>query len=340
MPTTLETSGAVRDAAATPAILLAGAGEIAAEYVKALRVAGVDPGRIRVVGRSVESCARFARESGVPCVPGGTAALSTVPVPDAAIVAVSHLSLYETALALLDGGCRFVLLEKPGALERRHLEQLDARARDTGAAVFMALNRRFFPSVDLARRIIAEDGGLLSCFFDFTEVEAQVLAAAAAKQWTPDVLRKLGIVNSLHVIDLFLHLAGMPREWQQYRDGGLSWHPGASRFAGAGVTDRNVVFSYLATWDGAGRWGVELTTPQRKLVLRPLESVACQVKGSFAVEALSVAPEPTGLKPGFLAQAGAFLAAAAGGPVDSRLCTLADALAHVDIVQRIIGYES
>jgi hypothetical protein len=170
--------------------------------------------------------------------------------------------------------------------------------------------------------------------FDFTEIEARVLAERDSGTVTDAVLARWGVVNSLHVIDLVLHLAGRPAEWSSTRHGALPWHPAGAVFAGSGTTDRDVPFAYLSTWSGAGRWGIELTTAARKLFLRPLEELSQQQLGSFAMEPVELEPEE--LKAGLSAQVEAFLR---GGP-DERLCPLEQAVAHLEIAEQIFGYEA
>ena len=63
-----------------------------------------------------------------------------------------------------------------------------------------------------------------------------------------------------HVVDLAFYLCGKPDEISCYTTGGLNWHSAASVFAGAGITKKNVLFSYNANWGAPGRWGVEIMT--------------------------------------------------------------------------------
>lgn len=321
-------------------ILLLGTGEMAAEYVKVLFQHGMGAKDINVVGRSRARAEEFAQKFGVLCHWGGTSVLSGIPVCKIAIVAVGPLQLPETALALLERGCQYILLEKPGALYESQLKEVQAAATQQDARIFIAFNRRFYPSVDAVRRMIDEDGGLLSCNFDFTEIEDLVLREKENKNLPEEVLHRWGIVNSIHVIDLFLHLAGIPSSWLHRQGGSLAWHPRSAVFCGSGITNKKVFFSYLSTWNGAGRWGVELTTPCRKLILRPLETLVVQHKGSFQLEAASLPREPAGLKAGFHGQVEALLGCSGGGAGDPRLCPIEEAISHFEVAAKIFGYDS
>ena len=242
------------------------------------------------------------------------------------------------AKVLIERGSRYILIEKPGALYKSQLEELEALAKQKSTRAFVAFNRRFFPSVDAVRTIIEEDGGLLSCHFDFTELENLVLREKETKHLPDEVLQRWGIVNSFHVIDLFLNLAGRPSDWKSFRIGSLPWHPKGATFSGAGITEKNVLFSYLSTWNGAGRWGLELTTPRRKMILRPLEALSIQKRATFKLEDVRLPEEPQELKPGFLHQVKAFLLSSSGSPADSRLCSVTQAIKHFAVAEKILGY--
>jgi hypothetical protein len=90
--------------------------------------------------------------------------------------------------------------------------------------------------------------------------------------------------------------------------GSLAWHPGGSRFAGAGKTATGALFSYLANWESAGRWGVEICTPASRLILKPLEKLQVQSRGRFDIVEVALDSDlDLRFKPGLYRQARAFL---------------------------------
>lgn len=301
----------------SPEIVVAGAGRMAEEHLKALLAAGIQPAEIAVAARRRERAEMLAARYGVAGVGLADASASC------AIVAVSENALVPVARMLVDRGAERVLVEKPGALTSYELASL-------AGDVHVAYNRRFYPSVARARELVEADGGPIALSFDFTEVEARVLAAGHP----PETLARWGIANSSHVIDLAFHLAGDPVELHHERAGSLPWHPVGARFAGSGTTGQGALFSYLATWDGAGRWSVEVTTRERRLVLRPLEVLQQQLRGSFGLEPVAVAAEREGVKPGFAGQLAAFL-----GGEDARLCRLDEAVQRIRLAEQILGYD-
>ena len=259
----------------------------------------------QTIGRGAESAAAFEAETGASCRPGGIiAALEAVgSAPHAAIIAIDIPELCATARALMDAGCRRILLEKPGGLDGGEIESLANAAKAAGADIRLAYNRRFYGSILAAREGLMEDGGATSMVFDFTE-NADAIAALG---YPHAVLDNWLLANSTHVIDTAFHLAGEPVEWTARVGGKLDWHPRAARFAGHGVTARNVQFAYSADWDAPGRWSIEIASRKRRFVLRQMEQLQVQTRGNFALEPSAVDALDSAFKPGLHRQTRAFL---------------------------------
>jgi hypothetical protein len=75
-----------------------------------------------------------------------------------------------------------------------------------------------------------------------------------------------------------LRVGGTPVELATFTAGAFAWHPAASAFAGAGRTDRDVLFSYHSNWAAPGRWGLEVLTSKHRLIFRPLRVAADHAK--------------------------------------------------------------
>jgi predicted dehydrogenase len=262
---------------------MVGAGDMGWEYYKVLQDLKCD---VTVVGRGEEKLARFgAQASGNRSVAGGIESfLDRNRDPfDHAIVAVGVRELAPVTMRLLDAGFRSILLEKPGGLNELELVALAGRATVASASVFIAYNRRHYESVQEAKRRIADDGGLLSMHFEFTEwthmIEPLPVAAEVKRQWL--------FGNSSHVLDLAFHFGGIPSELACYANPGVTWHDNAV-FSGGGRTDQGVLFSYHANWLSAGRWGLELLTRESRLILRPLEELRVQKRGTLEAVKLAI----------------------------------------------------
>ena len=314
-----------------PSVWLVGAGSMAVDYAKVLQALDVPT---LVIGRGNVSAQTFSEKAGLPVHSGGLDSfLSGAPrLPEAAIVAVGVEGLAATARRLLEYGVRRILVEKPGALHYHEIRELAAVATAQSAEVLIAYNRRMYASTLHAQRLIAEDGGVQSMHFEFTEwghvIEGLNKADGVKSAWL------LG--NSTHVIDLALYLGGIPVEMHCYTSGSLDWHPSSAVFAGAGRTDRGVLFSYQANWASPGRWGVEVLTSNYRFVFRPMESLQIIRKGSVAVEPVLLNDQlDKAFKPGLYEQVNRFLHRRPDG-----LCTLEEQLVHWPLYTRIAGYDT
>ena len=301
---------------------------MAQDYARVLGALDID---FEVIGRGVKSSEQFEKVTGQVVRTGGVVdALRSLRAPDFAIVAVGVEDLSSTATELVRGGVSRIMIEKPGGVDLEQIETLYQVVTDHNASVVVGYNRRFYGSVQQAREYISEDGGLLSAHFEFTErshlIESLPVGSVVKERWV------LG--NSSHVIDLAFHLIGCPVDWRCWHAGSLDWHSSAARFAGSGVTDRQVMFSYFADWQAPGRWGIDLMTSQRRLVLRPME--ALQVIPLGAMKAERVDP-PDGLdsefKPGLYRQTAAFLK-----EENNFFCTLQDQVENSRLYSRMAGY--
>ena len=188
------------------------------------------------------------------------------------IVATGVENLYETTKILLDYGVKNILIEKPGALYDWQFKKLNSLAKEKNANTFIAYNRRFYASVLKAKEIIEQDGGVLSFNFEFTEWSHQIEELTKAE----GVKERWFLANSTHVVDLAFFLGGKPKEIYSFSSGGLSWHPSASNFCGAGVSETDALFNYHANWESAGRWSLEVLTKKRRLIFRPMEKLQIQ----------------------------------------------------------------
>jgi predicted dehydrogenase len=287
-----------------PQLALVGAGAIAIEYARVLDDQDVS---FLAIGRGAKSCETFTAATGHNARPGGLQSFLAdgAALPSTAIVCVSVEELAPVCLLLLANGVSRILLEKPGGNTLGEIQAVSTAAESVGAEVFLAYNRRFYASTRLARQMIVEDGGLISLTFEFTEwahdVEALDRPPAVKQNWF--------LANSSHVSDLAFFLGGLPLRFCAETTGTFSWHPSGTIFVGAGVTQTGALFSYHANWDSAGRWGVELSTSARRLILRPMERLHQTRRGTVAVEEVPLPDDlDTRFKPGLYRQVQAFLA--------------------------------
>lgn len=263
--------------------LVVGTGNIAAEYCKILLDMGINPD---VVGRDNDKAIKFGKENGVRASGGGLEnyLASTIEKYDCAIVATDVMSLSSNTSALIRHGVKRILVEKPAGMNRAEIQDICKLSEDNRAAVYVAYNRRFFSSTEKALEIIREDGGVKSYNFEFTEwahiIEALPTPAPIKEAWF--------LANSTHVVDLAFFLGGEPVEMKSFVTGSLQWHKGGCIYAGAGISDKNALFSYQANWSAPGRWAVEILTSKHRLYFKPMEKLAVQNIGSVAVNFIEI----------------------------------------------------
>lgn len=310
-------------------IWLVGAGQMARDYIKVLEA---QQRSYTVIGRGDESASLCEEKAGCSVVRGGLKSfLASNPQPcGQAIVAVNADLLANTTLQLIDNGVKKILVEKPGGLNVSEIKAINDAAEINGTEVFVAYNRRCYASVLKAKQLIAEDGGVTSFMFEFTELSSQISGLGHKKQ----IKEKWFLANSTHAVDLAFYLGGKPVQIECFSKGGLDWHPSASIFAGVGVSENGALFSYMSNWESAGRWGVEVCTRKHRLIFRPMEKLQVQELGKFTADFIELGHTmDLDYKPGLYLQVEHFL-----NDNNSELCTIQDQLDHMGLYNKIANY--
>ena len=309
-------------------IWIIGAGGIGIEYAKVLAALKKS---FLTIGRGHDKAQIFRETTGKEVVEGGLEKyLQTMPtVAKFAIITVNVQYLASTTISLMKYGVKNIFCEKPGFNDPSEMEDVIAVAKETGAKVYYAYNRRFFTSVLKAEDILKEDGGMTSMNFEFTEWGHVI----ENTEHPVEVKRNWMTANSSHVIDLAFFMGGEPVQMSSYTAGELNWHK-PSCFVGAGVTKKGVLFNYQANWNSPGRWAVEIQTPRHRIYLRPMEQLQLQDKGSVKVYPVDIDDHlDKEFKPGFYLETKAFLE----GDF-CRLCSLDEQYLHIKtIYNRILG---
>jgi predicted dehydrogenase len=311
-------------------VLLIGAGLLSLDYAKVLQDQQI---LFKVVGRGIENVEKY-RECfpNVDCFHGGIENyLLSHPTPTHAIVVVGVSELYHVTSLLLSLGVQNILLEKPGSLYQDHINHLFQLQTETNAFVVVGYNRRFYQSVENAKNIIQEDGGLISCFFEFTDWTH----VTESEGYNKETLAKWVLAHSTHVIDLAFYLCGTPKVWHSIVSGDhVKWHPSGSMFVGCGVTEKGIHFAYHSNWNSPGRWSMEFLTERHRLYFRPMEKLQLQTKRTVKVEEYiaDYSIDET-YKPGLFNQVKAFFA-----KDTANLCSLEEHCNHFPFYEKIAGY--
>ena len=310
-------------------VWLVGAGPMAQEYVKVLNNIGLD---YLIIGRSESSANQIRSMTESEVIEGGYEKfLSTNPdCPQFAIVCLQVHQLADCAVALLQYGIKNILLEKPAGNSKDEILVLAELEKKYSANLFVAYNRRFYSSVYKAKEIIEQDGGLSSCHFEFTEWWHKIKDLNKPAE----VFDKWLIGNSSHVIDMAFHLIGSPKEISCYSSGSVEHHNKSGVFVGSGISESNVLFSYIADWSAPGRWSIELLTPKHRIILKPLEEVKVIKLGTVNEEAVVIDDVlDKKFKPGLYKQTMAFI------NLDTTiLCTMREQAKNIETYYKIANY--
>ncbi len=304
-------------------IVLLGAGPMAIDYAKVLTALGVD---YVCTGRGEASAEAFYKATGKKVITGGLDHIPKAAGNAAAIVALPVPQLAGATRQLLVCGYRKILVEKPAGLDAQDIRTLAADAGES-AGIYVAYNRRFYASVIAARRLIAEDGGVLSWHVDFSELESRLLIP----QNTTQMLANWFYANASHMLDLAFYLGGEPQALQATVAGELTWHKPAA-FTGHGRTHSDALFTWHADWRGPGRWGLDLRTRKRRLLFQPLEELSEQGLSGFGLKPVALDDIDKRFKPGLYRQVEAFLQ---GASERLPLLTLADHARRLDVFEAI-----
>lgn len=313
------------------AATVVGYGGMGRHYLRALRALRV--GRIRVCSRSAGPLEELRGMEGVEILAGGFEQLTdSFEADELGIVAVPTDFLCKAARALAAAGCRRLLIEKPVSLWANEIERLDEELKHRGVDAVCAYNRLAYPSFyELAARV-AQEGGIRSLTYAFTEI----IKKDWSERFSALELSRWGIANSLHVIGMAHGLIGGPKSWSGYREGALSWHPAGAVFVGSGISVKGIPFTYHADWGSTGRWAIEAHTNHSSYRLCPLEELRVRRSPAAEWEPVEVTVFALEVKSGLLEQAAGMLSAPLRRSL--RLVSLEEAAALTRYGEQLFGY--
>ena len=310
-------------------IYVMGAGFMAKEYLSAIKELNLEA---CAVSASSQSADAIKNQFGYDCYSGGYKKFTIKPdATDTAIICTPIEMLAECTKHLIKQGFKSILLEKPGALNIEDLHNLEKLARSKNCRVLIAYNRRFFSSVMRLREILKSEK-LLAVDFEITEWTHLI----NPDDYSQESLARWFISNTSHVTDLAFNIAGTPDELSCYTTGKLPWHSSSSRFSGSGRTGDNVLITYKGFWDAPGRWSLEFITNENRYILRPMEKLYCQKKGSIEIVEIDDIDysDDEICKPGVLKMLNSFLA-----NEDNKFCSLTEQINRFEIYYKMARYD-
>jgi len=275
-------------------IVLIGAGYMAEEYIKVLKMTNITNMNIVVIGNRQENCDRLTKEYNIKTYFGGLESNLNVLDTTEYVIIASPVNLLTVHLELvINKNIKNILIEKPAGLNINKLVDLSIEAENKNINVYVAYNRRFYNSVIIAKELIEEDGGPVLFNMDISEM----LHTINIDKYDAAVLDNWLLSNTSHVIDLAIYLCGRPVTIKCHTQKGLEWNRNKNAiYAGSGITNRDCLFSYQGNWTGAGRWSLEIFTKNYTFLFCPLEELQIRKRGTVNFIKSNVPLEST--KPG------------------------------------------
>jgi predicted dehydrogenase len=315
-------------------ILILGGGKMGKEFSKALLAMNIH--NFTIITANGVTATECQSAFGCKIMNGGYKAdVLKGDVYDLVIIATPVHELIPAVRHVISCGNTNILVEKPCSVYLSELRALASEVENRGASrVRVGYNRRTYPNLWKLKELVKTDGGITSCRYTFTEL----LHTIIFNNNHPDAYERWGITNSLHVISTAHFLIGIPKKLSRHLMGGLSWHPSASRFVGAGITEKDILFSYHADWDSAGRWGIEIMTPKNAYRLVPLEKLFRCAKGSFDWELVETTSAFPNVKQGIAEEVAIMLCPEMEKTIP--LVTLHEAAEYTELADQIFGYNS
>ena len=309
-------------------LILIGAGAMALEYAKVLNNLGYE---YDVIGRGEVSANNFKKIVGKEVYLGGLENNKNLFNSYTIVInAVNIESLYSTTLFLINMNVKKILIEKPGSLCKEELNHLFKLSQANNIEVFIAYNRRFYNSIRKAIEIIKVDGGLKACNFEFTEYSNKIQFS----KYHSSVKAKWLLANSSHVIDTVLYICGFPEKINTFiRKGDINWHNSGAGFCGSGISKKGVFFTYMSNWDCPGRWGIELITSERRILLSPMEKIKQKFSNEEYKDIIIKNSDDINFKPGITKLLKNFLI-----KDEKIMCKLEEQIINIDIYNKMAAY--
>ena len=246
-------------------VIILGSGNISKKYAEALFQMKISD--VTIVSKT-SSSEKLAKHYGFKSLIGGYENnLKNIPKSDLAIIALPVNLLLHASRTLLELGHNNLLIEKPASLYYKELEHLHKKY--PRKKIHVAYNRILYPNLHKLKKLVLDEGGILSCKFSITE-QINRFKISSNNLY---VYKRLGIANTLHVISMVVELIGYPKKLHAFQSGKIKWHQSGSIFVGSGITNQNIPFSYHGNWNTPGGWGIEILTKKRRYLLTPLEKL-------------------------------------------------------------------
>jgi len=243
-------------------ILLIGAGKMGKNYASALSILGAK--NVSVISRTKSKMRQICEQYGFTPIFGNYKEIfPKIEKFDLVIVASSVDLTVPIVKEAIKNGQTNILLEKPGSIYKKDLEKLKKIGK--GKRLRIGYNRILYPNIRKLKEILKNET-ITSCKFSITEDPNRI---PLKKKEFAHLHKRRGIHATGHVLSLVIELIGKPKKMTNFQSGNFQWHPSGSIFVGAGISERNIPFSYHGDWNSKGGWGIEILTKKCAYKIEP-----------------------------------------------------------------------
>jgi predicted dehydrogenase len=245
-------------------VCIIGAGKMARLHIGTLKgMAGVSIEGIS--SRSSASGQKLAAEFGIKKAYTDWEQMLRELKPDAVIVAVTHSVVFELYKKLLTYGIP-CLLEKPAGYSVEQTTELVRLAEAHSCFNMVAVNRRFFNTVQQALLEVLHQGPLRGIVVETNDPIANYRSRLEFDKWVYD---EWIYGNSIHAIDLFRMAAGEVKE--VHAIGKSIMEPYGDHFSALIEFEDGTMGTFVAHYNSGGGFGIKLYGEGVSATLIPLE---------------------------------------------------------------------
>jgi predicted dehydrogenase len=248
--------------------------------------------------------------------------------PDVVIVAVPILETFGVLREVWNYPWTCIV-EKPAGYNLSEAQMILGESRSCPGATFLALNRRYYESVQGAKDLLShQDGPKFIQVYDQHDTEVAREAGAPMA-----VLANWHFANAIHTVDLANFFAsGVIESVTSSR-----WTLGSKSF----VVEASVDYSsgdriaYTSYWNTPQNWSLSISTSETRALLSPLEELQTQAKGNRLPTRTDLEGKDKIFKPGLFGLVENLTSYLQGKP--SEMVSLEESLESMNLVERIFG---
>ena len=248
--------------------------------------------------------------------------------PDIVVVAVPILETFGVLREVWNYPWTCIV-EKPAGYNLNEAQMILEESRSSLGQTFLALNRRYYESVQVAKDLLSNQDGprfIQLCDQHDTEVARDAGVPTA-------VLANWHFANAIHTVDLanFFASGDIESVTSSY------WQSGSNSF----VVEASLDYSsgdriaYTSYWNTPQNWSLGISTAETRVVLSPLEELQTQAKGNRHLTWAHLDGNDQIFKPGLYGLVENLTSYLQGKPSD--MVSLEESLASMNLVERIFG---